>query len=703
MLKKENNYDFRKRMSEIHEKNIRDFSLMPETDELEIVNGSRIVIPEEAGIVLVTAAQDFADYLFTSMNVSVSVMKGLDQAKDGDIILAKADTTGDDLGEYASYKGEITTVDNTLRIIGHDERGIAFGIYFAEDMMTFRGAPFIKKGIYPRKPMYYPQMVHSGYGLDEYPNEHLSAIAHQGRDAILIFVKDVDKTPYGYLDFNDLIHRASKYGLDVYAYSYFKSERSYDDPDAEAYYEDQYGKLFQKCPGLKGVTLVGESIGFPSHDPHVNGALPQHTYRDGIPTGIPSAGYYPCEDYPKWLDLLKRIITKYKPDAEIIFWTYNWGFRDVAARQALVRSLPEGITLQATFEMFHHFELDGIVEECADYTVSFAGPGEYFISEAEAAKEAGIKLHSMTNTGGLTWDFGVIPYEPFPYQWIKRYKEMEKAHDTWGLQGLMESHHFGIFPSFISKLSKWAFSEPRIDHEEILEQILKSEFGAENIKKVDKALKLWSEGITHYVASDADQWGAMRVGPSYPLQIDTEIPLRSAPHAHFGSGICFPYYHVEPKGRESYVSLRVPVEIESYKKMRTLINEGLDIMEAAVVKNEKLERLINMGRFISNSLTTGIHAKEMYRLRNRLRASENCELSAKIAEEMEALIKAEITNAENTIPLVEADSRLGWEPSMEYMTDKEHIEWKIRFEKYILDFELPRIKKVINLKSSKDV
>ena len=27
---------------------------------------------------------------------------------------------------------------------------------------------------------------------------------------------------------------------------------------------------------------------------------------------------------------------------------------------------------------------------------------------------------------------------------------------------------------------------------------------------------------------------------------------------------------------------------------------------------------------------------------------------------------------------MEADSRLGWEPSMEYVGDKWHIEWKIR-------------------------
>ena len=35
-------------------------------------------------------------------------------------------------------------------------------------------------------------------------------------------------------------------------------------------------------------------------------------------------------------------------------------------------------------------------------------------------------------------------------------------------------------------------------------------------------------------------------------------------------------------------------------------------------------------------------------------------------------------NARETIPAVECDSRLGWEPSMEYVCDPWHLEWKIR-------------------------
>ena len=48
-----------------------------------------------------------------------------------------------------------------------------------------------------------------------------------------------------------------------------------------------------------------------------------------------------------------------------------------------------------------------------------------------------------------------------------------------------------------------------------------------------------------------------------------------------------------------------------------------------------------------------------------------------IIGEMREIAAAEIENARDTIPLVEYDSRLGFEPSMEYMCDRAHLEWKI--------------------------
>ena len=48
-----------------------------------------------------------------------------------------------------------------------------------------------------------------------------------------------------------------------------------------------------------------------------------------------------------------------------------------------------------------------------------------------------------------------------------------------------------------------------------------------------------------------------------------------------------------------------------------------------------------------------------------------------LLDKIEALAYKEIENAKAAIPYVEFDSRLGYEPSMEYMCDRSHLEWKI--------------------------
>ena len=52
-----------------------------------------------------------------------------------------------------------------------------------------------------------------------------------------------------------------------------------------------------------------------------------------------------------------------------------------------------------------------------------------------------VPVYANTETAGLTGDFGVIPYEPMPYQWLKRFESVVKAHDEWGVCGLLECIH----------------------------------------------------------------------------------------------------------------------------------------------------------------------------------------------------------------------------------------------------------------------
>lgn len=70
--------------------------------------------------------------------------------------------------------------------------------------------------------------------------------------------------------------------------------------------------------------------------------------------------------------------------------------------------------------------------------------------------------------------------------------------------------------------------------------------------------------------------------------------------------------------------------------------------------------------------------------------------------QMIAIGKAEIQNAEQTIPLVQYDSRLGWEPSMEYIGSEYHLRWKIRQVQQVIGREVPLYDTVIRLNLEED-
>ncbi|MBR6728533.1 MAG: hypothetical protein IKL80_00090 [Clostridia bacterium] len=694
MRKTEKNYEFRKKLLTIHQENLRDKTLMPEKNELTVTNGFVIDISQATGDVVLTAAKDFQDYMLLSMDVSVLLARKQTERKEK-YIRVLLDSEKLDLAK--GYMGYKLTIDENITITAHDERGAAQAFYYLEDLMTLRKAPYLKKKIIERKPKFSPRMVHSGYGLDQFPNSHLRAIAHSGMDAIMVFTKAANLTPCGFVDFNELIFRAAKYGIDVYAYSYLKSDMHPEAEGAEAHYDSTYGALFAACPGLKGVVLVGESVAFPSHDPHTSGSNAR-VGADGIPSTKIHPGWWPCEDYPAWLSLLQKVIYKHNRNADIVFWSYNWGWAPEADRVKLIQSLPKDISLLVTYEMHEVYETGGVKERTSDYTLSRAEPGKYFLSEAKAAKESGVRLYAMTNTGGLTWDFGMIPYEPFPAQWQKRYDSMLSCHEAYGLCGLMESHHYGFYPSFISELAKWNFTEETEKNDHILADILASHFGRDNAKTVEEALDFWSEAICHYHAVAADQYGAFRIGPAYPLCLNRRLVPPSASHAHFGARIVEPKY--DPfvwldYSETSIPQVRIRHEIEELTVMEDYMQKGIDMLQAIHNPNDELIELLELGQYINCTIRTALHAKEFVLAKARLDAAENPQIMKQHIDEMEQIALQEIENAKAAIPLVRMNSRLGWEPSMEYLCDEAHINWKIRQVEYMLEAELRILKEGI--------
>jgi hypothetical protein len=314
---------------------------------------------------------------------------------------------------------------------------------------------------------------------------------------------------------------------------------------------------------------------------------------DGIPTGKLRAGWYPCRDYPEYVGLIKKVVRKQKPDADIVLWSYNWGFRAEEERIALINNLPTDISLLATFEMFENTDRLGTKAITTDYTIFEPGPGFYFSSEAKAAKSRGIPLYAMTNSGGLTWDIGTVPYEPVPYQWLKRYNAMIDMNENYGLVGSMDSHHFGFYPSFISELAKWCFWTPSPKGEEVIDILAARDWGKENVKAVTDAYKMFSEGINLLVSTNEDQYGPLRMGSSYPLVLfdDEDIVIPSPNYAHFGGNkICSPNYMYNISTPEKLEKLNG--EIALYTKSSDYFMQGAKILYTRVVGGVVMPRKV---------------------------------------------------------------------------------------------------------------
>ena len=689
-------YAFRQRLLQRHRYDLRQAEKAP--GQTEIDESYIIAISHDAGRVIENAALDLQEYLRRSMDVALAVKryKNLDDISRNRILIKTCDCL-----EPVSGACKVKAAEGCIVLAGYDERGAAQACYRAQDQMTLNMGPYLE-GEKNYVPKFSPRMSHSGYGLDDFPDAHLQDIAHAGMDSILVFVKDVNLSPKGYLDFNTLIWRAAGFGLDVYAYSYYHSERNPEDPDAFEHYNGTYGKLFESCPGLKGVVFVGESCAFPSKDPRVSGVIRQSMI-DGIPSEKPRSGWFPCSDYPQWLNYVKDVIFRYKPDADIVFWTYNWGNAPEADRLALLDNLPTDISLMVTFEMYDNYSLGDLAAATTDYTICVPGPGPYFVSEAKKAKERGIRLYTQANAAGLAWDFGTIPYEPMPYQWMKRWAGLVEAADKWGLKTIGENIHYGFHPSLMSELEKFMFFTPYegATPEQWLLKLIARDFGEENVAKVDLAFRKFSEAITYYPATNEDQYGAFRTGPSFPFWMqDPRVGLTPLPnggrkpvtrldaHQYYWA-----WYTPDIAGRNSLPGVRIYDEIELVGKVRALMQEGMDSLNTIEGDSRNLEKLKALTTFIINSCTTVIHIKEFYIKLQQLSIIGDKEKAENLLNEIEALLIAERKNAEATIPAVQADSRLGWEPMQDYLCDEEALRWKMRQIDYTLEFELAKFRK----------
>jgi hypothetical protein len=376
-----------------------------------------------------------------------------------------------------------------------------------------------------------------------------------------------------------------------------------------------------------------------------------------------------------------------KPDAKVIFSTYNWAYETPKMREEFLERLPKGYSLTVCYENCTPRTLEGLRTPVMDYTLSAENPGDYFLTECATAKRLGIPVQGNVNTTGIAWDFGCVPYVPAPYKLLSRLRYLRRAHDELGVTFHYATHHYGWWNCFAADLGKWASWEGfEPDYDVLLRKIAVRDYGKVAAPHVLAAWKSWSEAMDSYIASNEDQYGPWRVGAAYPFifqpnitrtMLPKEIQFPTAPQAHFGYRIVKTLYGPYENENQAPGFLRFPAELRSLGRMLSAWESGLGEARRAA-GTEEGARLAALGQFILCEIRTVIHIKEWWRANMALQTSDSVETALGILDEIEALAHEEMDNACAALPAVDLDSRLGWEPSMEYVCDRWHLEWKQR-------------------------
>ncbi|MGI6571900.1 MAG: hypothetical protein ACOX19_00395 [Fermentimonas sp.] len=709
----------------------RDADAVLEKGEMKIPDrGWKLVYLQQAGVVTLTAVQDFRDYLDVSHGVKIdlegrSTLQGWKRLSRC-IVAGTRDQLpgcGSTLKNPKDY--EILVTPRRVIVCGYDERGVMFGLYNLEARMNFREAPFLPDDLHTvRHSLYRTRMVLSWMGWMEWPDALLSHLAHDGFDGIFVGVytnPNGDRTTaenstdfYARLMYGvraqdpsrvkDLIHRASRYGLKVYTqiiYQYVGTEES------ESGLRRLVRDVVRDFPEISGYILLTEGFWYKKWGGG-HGATKEY-----------------LQDWARnWsyaVGIVEEECHKVNPDIEILPWEYNIDFRpqNVEIKRYFVQQLPDNTIPLLTWENGKSFEIDGMQGYLRDYSISQVGPAEVTEGQIDEARKRGMRVFVNADTFSCGGQYQTLSYIPCPYQWYERYKAL----DRYGVDGTLESWSAGYTPNFMTEIRNWYCWSNAPSFEDLLGTISDRIFGISNRSNVLKAWDYFSQAI-RLIPDTGPTWGTNNaIGNPIFLkepQVRTatymyswEDPARISPNLNpywpfTVSRLTFiPDFTNIRNNAENYArsssgigNSDKPVlhSFLRYLKMAAnLMDKGLKLyrlsaLNAPEEKREKAIREVVIAEQLMRMMESEHAILEFEDLRLKLVKERDKNAINVLLDKMECILKDEITRTELSLLAATRDSRLGFQFECDYVFTPYSLREKIKVMKETLTEYIPEIR-----------
>jgi len=616
--------------------------------------------------------------------------------------------------ETSCFEEYTISINEDICISANDTEGIRRALVCLEDLIIEAEGPFLKKTDITKRPAIKSRITRGFFSptnrpphnidelcndVDYYPDEYLNRLAHDGNNGIWIYTRFCDLIPsdiipeYGegsekrIAKLKKVVAKCARYGIKVYV---FAVEPAGLTPDMREKYPDIPGSMGYDRPAFCTRSEKGREYCIESVErlftmvPDLGGYM-NITAGERVTNCASAGNVHQCPRCSKFsrgetlaytVDLIQEGMRRAGSKGEFISWTYGqreWNFDDI---REYVEKAPCETKLMQNFEDYGFFKQLGKERFAMDYWLSYPGPTYLFDETAKAANKYNKHLYAKMQVC-CSHELATMPYIPVPGLVFEKYKGARK----WNVEGILQCWYFGNYPSVMSKAAGiLSFMEDFTDKRAFLLKLAGTLYGKSNASKIADAWELFEEGYKNYPLNIMfSYYGPMHDGIAWELQLKPKnLPLPRTwllPDKPNGDriGDCLRQGHT-------------PEEIlELSKRICDKWRKGLNILPQGVTGEME-----TLSRGLGLLFESGANIIEFYVLREKLGyGAGNPE---EILGKMKSIVKKEMENTKQMIPLCENDNRLGYHSEAEgFKFFPNKLKYRIEKLKELMATEFPEV------------
>jgi len=543
-----------------------------------------------------------------------------------------------------------------------------------------------------------------GKSEDIYPDGYLAQLAARGVDGVWLQGVLYTLAPFPWDpklserfedrlgNLRELVARAKTFGIGVYLYlneprampvAFYEqhpdmkgvSEGDYaamctSNGDVQKWIRDSVASVSKAVPDLRGFFSISASENLTNCYSHSSGK------------GCPRCGKRtPQEVIAEVNTLFQQGIQDAGTKAELIVW--DWGWNDDWA-EGIINALPKQAAFMSVSEWSIPIERGGVRTETGEYSISTIGPGPRALRHWDFAKKRGMRTIAKIQAG-TTWEIGSVPYIPAVLNVAEHIDRLRKA----DLNGLMLSWTLGGYPSpnleVVAEMSRIEEGRPSPTPDEAMQTVATRWFGPGLAPRV---VEMWRELSVSFrefpFAGGLLYVAPQHVGPSNPLwetPTNYKATMVGYPYDDLeGWRACYPedvfigqFTKMADGFNAAITKLReVTTDIKCEPKQRKALDEEIDVADTCAIH---WRTVANQARFVSK--------------RRALAAETDAEKARALIQDIEQILKDEITLAQRLFAIQSRDSRIGFEASNQYYYVPMDLTEKVLNCRDLLDRWLP--------------